>query len=589
MATQERITVATCIAVIIRTHSEGADLVAKIRGKRCARSSIQNGSVQEISSQELQASLNRGVEVIQSQFGRDASRFGEQYQTGDLLAHEGLTYIIQLQDQMILDLKAQSYQESISDFSALRHVSDSIQDRVVLLLLQLQQRVIRASPIEPVNSLSSSWDPHAPADQKQNDTTIRNVKAPPATVSVQFNAHYRELPALPPNNNLRNSLETLTHEIVRSLPEHQECSNMKSSYHDAPIKPLPPLPAPKTPSPPMRAAEPGLSDGPTKINNSKSRRSIFGSLGISRKDPLTSSSDITRNPESSVLPPCSKYATQGNLGRVDARIQGPSDHRANTAASISTQDTLERRSQTGSSSTGDSASISGDHPAECTPWSALTNQDAKSFVSSSTSHTSEDIQSKRRSLKQPIAPQTITVITANQDYPSATDLLPSEANKYSGFCKGAWRLQIGDHKKALQERQRPGSMYSAHKFWQCKFCSFEGRLVQHDKKTSQFDQQIMLADGIQFRWVFLFKSHVECKDANPNPLKSAFGCMFCCAEGRGTPSFRGAQALMDHLQEHRIRVPVGEVLYRMNACVGDEAPVGADWDINLEPKEGLTI
>ncbi|KAL8891151.1 MAG: hypothetical protein Q9215_001747 [Flavoplaca cf. flavocitrina] len=588
MATQERITVATCIAAIIRAHSEGADLLAKIRGKRSARSSVQNGSVQEISSQELQASLNRGVEVIQSQFGRDASRFGEQYEIGDLLAREGLKDVIQLQDQMILDLDVQSYQESISDFSGLQHVSDSIQDRVVLLLLQLQQRVIRASPIEPANSLSSSWDPYAPTNQKQDHKTIRNVKAPPATVSVQLNAHYRELPALPPSN-LRNSLETLTHEIVRSLPEHQECSNMKPSSHDASIKPLPPPPAHKTPSPPMRAAEPGLSDGPTQVTNSKSRRIIFGSLGISRKDPLVSSNNTTRSPESSVLPPCSKYATQGNLGPVDASIQGPSDVRANTAASISTQDTLERRSQTGSSSTGDSASISGDHPAESTPWSALANQDAKSFVSSSTSHTSEDIKFKRRSLKQPIAPQTITVITANQDYPSATDLLPSEANKYSGFCKGAWRLQIGDHKKALQERQRPGSMYSAHKFWQCKFCSFEGRLVQQDKKTSQFDQQIMSADGIQFRWVFLFKSHVECKDTNPNPLKSAFGCMFCCAEGRGTPSFRGAQALMDHLQEHRIRVPVGEVLYRMNACVGDEAPVGADWDINLEPKEGLTI
>ncbi|KAI4276673.1 MAG: hypothetical protein LQ337_002345 [Flavoplaca oasis] len=365
---------------------------------------------------------------------------------------------------------------------------------------------------------------------------------------------------------------------------------MNSSSHDAPTKPLPPPPAQKTPSPPMHAAGPGLSDGPAQITNPKSRRSIFGSLGKGGKDSMTSSNNTTRSSQSSVLPPRSKYATtQGNLDPVDASRQWPSNYRANTAASISTQDTAERRSQTGSSSTGDSTSISGDHQAECTPWSALAHQDAKSFVSSSTSYTSEDTQPKRRSLKQPIAPQTITVITANQDYPSATDLLPSEANRYSGFCKGAWRLQIGDHKKALQERQRPGSMYSAHKFWQCKFCNFEGRLVQQDKKTSQFDQQIMLADGIQFRWVFLFKSHVECKDASPNPLRSTFGCMFCCAEGRGTPSFTGAQALMDHLQEHRIRVPVGEVLYRMNASVGEEAPVAADWDINLEPKEGLTI
>lgn len=83
MATPEHISVATCITATIKAYSEGADLVARIRGKRSARSSLQNGSVQEITSQELQASLNRGAEAIQSQFRCDASRFGEEYEFGD--------------------------------------------------------------------------------------------------------------------------------------------------------------------------------------------------------------------------------------------------------------------------------------------------------------------------------------------------------------------------------------------------------------------------------------------------------------------------------------------------------------------------
>ena len=134
-------------------------------------------------------------------------------------------------------------------------------------------------------------------------------------------------------------------------------------------------------------------------------------------------------------------------------------------------------------------------------------------------------------------------------------------------------------------------MYSSVRFWQCKSCKFEGRLIQQPekKKIKDFDQQVMVAEGVQFRWVFLFKSHVECKDASPNPLRSILGCMFCCAEGRGTPVFRDAAALMEHMQEHRIRLPVGEVLYRMNALVGEMAPPGADFDVNLDAKEGLTI
>ena len=75
--------VAASVGGIVGAYSEGTDLVAQIRGKRSARTSSQHGSLQEPTSQDLQASLNRGAQVVQRQFGRDATRFGEQYQTGD--------------------------------------------------------------------------------------------------------------------------------------------------------------------------------------------------------------------------------------------------------------------------------------------------------------------------------------------------------------------------------------------------------------------------------------------------------------------------------------------------------------------------
>jgi len=167
--------------------------------------------------------------------------------------------------------------------------------------------------------------------------------------------------------------------------------------------------------------------------------------------------------------------------------------------------------------------------------------------------------------------------------------LPSEENKFQGFCKGAWRAQIGDKKKAMDERLRPGGMYNAARFWQCSKCKFEGRLLMLDKKTKAVDRRVLTADGVQFRWDFLFKSHTERKDTTSDFLSATFGCIFCTAEGRGTPIFGGAQMLMAHLQEHREKLPSGEVLYRMNALVGPRAALNEDFDINIVAKEGIDV
>lgn len=162
------------------------------------------------------------------------------------------------------------------------------------------------------------------------------------------------------------------------------------------------------------------------------------------------------------------------------------------------------------------------------------------------------------------------------------DLLPSEMNKHAGFCEGAWRQQIGDKKRALEERVRPGGMYNAAKYYQCKQCKFEGRLIPIDTKKSGFDIRVFkLVQGIQFRWEFMFKSHIQVKEACSDPTKATFGCIFCCAQGRGTPMFGGIQALMNHLVEHREHLPTGEVLYRMNCLVGRQAAIDEDFDINI--------
>ena len=187
---------------------------------------------------------------------------------------------------------------------------------------------------------------------------------------------------------------------------------------------------------------------------------------------------------------------------------------------------------------------------------------------------------------------TVDILSSNRSISSISpkDLLPSEMNIYAGFCKGAWRQQIGDRKRAMEERVRPGGMYNAAKYYQCKQCKFEGRLVPIDKKKSGFDLRVFkLVQGIQFRWEFMFKSHIQVKEACSDPTKATFGCVFCCAEGRGTPMFGGIQTFMNHLVEHREHLPTGEVLYRMNCLVGKQATIDEDFDINIISIEGGKI
>lgn len=139
-------------------------------------------------------------------------------------------------------------------------------------------------------------------------------------------------------------------------------------------------------------------------------------------------------------------------------------------------------------------------------------------------------------------------------------------------------------KKAITERQRPGGMYSANLYWRCQKCMFEGRMTA-DKGTKRksYDTQVHNTNGIQWRWLFLFKSHVYLNDILQNPQASTFGCIFCCGVGKGTPMFGGVQSFMNHLQQHRDSPPSGEVLYKMNCIVGRVADVREDFDINLPP------
>lgn len=477
--------------------------------------------------------------------------------------------------------------------------------------MQLQQRIITSGPIQ-------------------------NVTPPPLSAIGGPSC----IPGVPTNRALLDP-QYARSSLGRIIASTATSPELPESVFQAPGKPRSPLP-PNRPLTPPHSPSPPVSH-PAHRYISRSSPYSGGRASSQQRnyeDRSESSLSLHRSPQIGRDPGASQYkaiattATAGGLfgfgkrTKIEPVIEPPEnplvDEYLATANIVDEYSGLDRQSC--ASTTNKTVSLVGSSilepdPPKINPWprvysprQQISNQFLQQFPSSTQtsspissdrtwrSHETRSSQETRKSQDTRGSSETMTrypngrqanmnmeVLTSHRSMNAINpkDLLPSEMNRFGGFCKGAWRQQIGDRKKAMEERTRPGGMYNAAKYWQCKSCKFEGRLVVVDKKTSRFDMRVFkLVDGIQFRWEFMFKSHIAQKDPLPDPTKSTFGCIFCCAGGKGTPTFQGVQAFMQHLTQHRDPLPTGEILYRMNCLVGRQATVDEDFDVNIISAEG---
>ena len=156
------------------------------------------------------------------------------------------------------------------------------------------------------------------------------------------------------------------------------------------------------------------------------------------------------------------------------------------------------------------------------------------------------------------------------------------------FCRGALIGRKAPDEKAYDLKGRPSGLTGSEKYWGCKSCKFEGRAVKvptaKGKTVLDIDRNVYGSNGILYRWEFLFKSHIRMKDKVKHPVNSPFGCVFCCAEGRGTPIFDGVASLLNHLQDHRSG-SISGCVEQMTKAILDRSPaVEEDFDIALPPR-----
>ena len=83
MSGLELLAVVACVAAVCSAYHDGAEILQQIKAKRKARKAARQDLLTESSTQELELSLHRGEDVVQSQYDRDYKRFGAAFANGD--------------------------------------------------------------------------------------------------------------------------------------------------------------------------------------------------------------------------------------------------------------------------------------------------------------------------------------------------------------------------------------------------------------------------------------------------------------------------------------------------------------------------
>ena len=138
----------------------------------------------------------------------------------------------------------------------------------------------------------------------------------------------------------------------------------------------------------------------------------------------------------------------------------------------------------------------------------------------------------------------MSTISQGSSLSTASTLSP--ITKYGGCCKKAFELREGLVKKALN--LAPVGVYGRNMNYKCASvkCQFSGHAIQ-DKKGFRIDDKVFSSAGLQYRWLFLAKSHMQQQDEK----YPSFHCLVCMMLGDESGIYHGASALLSHLAGHQ--------------------------------------
>lgn len=213
----------------------------------------------------------------------------------------------------------------------------------------------------------------------------------------------------------------------------------------------------------------------------------------------------------------------------------------------------------------------------------------------SLSQASDQVDTPMRALSIASGSSAAPARPPSHEFRSVATPHPSEENDYLGFCKGAWRLQNGDRKKAvtLSTDWSTRSATSNVEFTICRKCKFE---CHSNPKTIWTQVWVYGSLGIKLRWPFLAKSHVPQQTTldrqDARQCMFCYKCMFCVFEGLGgnAPVIHGLSSYLQHISQTHRETPLSEVvLYKTHCIQGRSCNSNEKFDINLFPVSGDVV
>ncbi|MCJ1306644.1 hypothetical protein MMC25_000287 [Agyrium rufum] len=600
MSGLELLAVVGCVAAVCSAYNDGNELVRKYREKKRIRKAREELALQDGSTENLEHSLVRGSSMVQSQYDHEYRRWGNPFAEGDQVAREELKDIlILLQGQIILNLKIAWQQDTSVNFGELQETSDTGQDRAIMCLLQLQQRIMVRAPIKPSPATPLPQDANARIESRVQRMSI-GASHPPVSsnrtsTSLSVDSEHKRSGIF---SSMRSSFrrskdsDEISPRVVdlsgspgngstmssSPLRKHVRDDSTSSEGYGLGITSTTGMDGGSSSAESSHLATPEQQDHP-EFNPWRSN------------EPYDPNSPPLSPLEESVMTlksaPNSQVAKPSTKSRGNPQTAIPNHNHRSSNQSVSpvahAQTSLHPSNQ---------QAIQTTRPRRSPTLPSLFKHTSRTSTNSTTS------SSLSANISQ----------TTNN---TALPLLPHERNNFQGFCKSAWRMQVGDEVKTamdLYTRPGPAILASQVKYWKCTKCAFEGQVVpkrtegEGRKRKSNtvmgINERVYGVEGIRYRWMFLFKSHLCVKEAQlhgqrgvvegigEGPLAHAlFGCLFCCAEGTGPGRYEGVAGFMEHLQEHRVegRVPEGEVRYRVSCVVGACASKEDPFDVCLFP------
>ena len=189
---------------------------------------------------------------------------------------------------------------------------------------------------------------------------------------------------------------------------------------------------------------------------------------------------------------------------------------------------------------------------------------------------SPPLTSSQRSRVSPIMSRTIS------SQSSSPNPNPDVKNLYSGFCIGAYKMQVGFEKESLRLRNQSVSFGGEAHYWGCanSKCVFEGQAWKSGKDWN-LSNAVRIRNGVQYRWRFLAKSHVALSKTTGRAFD--YQCIFCISQGQQAAVYRTEPAFIEHVATHRGQ-RAGPLVSDKFCCIDDRvARPEEDFDINLTP------